>query len=333
MTKRKIVIFTITLAILILIIYVKYNFPKRGIISPLGENSSVTEPKPLDKYSFENLRERQFEDSQITFGKVLKEENRFFSRVFYYTSDGKKVSGLANIPKITGKLPVIVMLRGFVDQEIYTVGEGTRRSGEVFAENGFLTLAPDFLGYGQSSSPSANPIEERFETYTTALNLLTSIKTLDMADFPRIGIWGHSNGGHIALSILAITGQAYPTVLWAPVSKPFPYSILYFTDEFEDHGKKLRKVVSDFEKDYDVEKYTFTNYLDWISAPIQLHQGSEDEAVPQKWSDQFVDEMRKLKKDITYYTYPGDDHNFAKGSWNLVVLRNISFFRNHLNRL
>ena len=81
--------------------------------------------------------------------------------------------------------------------------------------------------------------EERFQTYTTAMNLLAGIEKWERAG--KIGIWGHSNGGQIALTVLEISQKEYPTVLWAPVSKPFPYSILYYTDEAEDRGKALRK--------------------------------------------------------------------------------------------
>ena len=36
-------------------------------------------------------------------------------------------------------------------------------------------------------------------------------------------------------------------ILWAPVSKPFPYNILYYTDEAEDRGKWLRGEIAKFE--------------------------------------------------------------------------------------
>ena len=316
---------------------------KNNIISPLGEIPKLIE-KPLEKYSFENLKKRDFKPSEITIGKILKDEDNFISYVFYFNVDKSKVSGLINLPKKGGTFPIIVMFRGFVDQKIYTIGEGTRRSGEVFAANNFITLSPDFLGYGDSDPPSENSIEERFQTYTAALTLLSSIENLNKAlekiegnlvraDTQKIGIWGHSNGGQIALSVLEISGKNYPAVLWAPVSKPFPYSILYYTDDFDDHGKALRKAVANFEKDYDIEKYSLTNFLNWVEAPVQIHQGGSDEAVPQKWSDQLLDALKKLNKDINYFTYPGNDHNLMPDAWSLAVSRSISFYRENFKSL
>lgn len=332
----------ILVALLLFAGVIFYFFTQKEVVeikSPLSRKALEIGPKPLEKYTFENLKNQKFSPSEITFGKVLKDEKGYKSRLFYFNAADKRVSGLLNIPQKQGIYPIIVMFRGYVDREKYTTGDGTRRAGEVLAQNGFIILAPDFLGYGDSASPSANPIEERFQTYVIALTLLSSLENLNQtlaqtnseikADWEKVGIWGHSNGGQIALSVLEVSGKDYPTVLWAPVSKPFPYSILYYTDDFEDHGKMLRKVIADFEKDYEAEKYSLTNFFNWIQAPIQLHQGGDDEAVPQRWSDQLVKDLEKLEKDIAYFAYPGEDHNFSRGSWPTVVSRNISFYKSH----
>lgn len=317
-----------------------YQRGNGGFISPLAEEIKTITEKPLDKYTFSNLRKTVFPSSKIEIGEQLKDEENFSSYVFYFYDNGKKVSGLLNIPKEKGTFPIVVMFRGFVDKSIYTIGEGSKRAGEVFSQNGFITVAPDFLGYGESSNPSENSMEERFQTYTTALSLLASINNLNsalekedieaQADSSKIAIWGHSNGGHIALSVLGITKKPYPTVLWAAVTKPFPYSILYYTDEFEDHGKSLRKVLADFENDYDVEKYSLTNYFDPISAPILFFQGDSDDAVPYEWSEEFVALMKEKDKDIDYVEYPGADHNLMPTGWSDAVSKSIDFYHARL---
>ena len=313
-------------------------FRPQSVISPI---SQLLE-KPLDKYTIERLSRRVFAGSQIVFDEPVATTSGYTVYQFYFLSENKRVTGLAHVPagaSAENKKPVIVQFRGYVDREKYAAGEGTRRSAEVFAKNGFISLAPDFLGYGGSASPSADIFEERFETYTTGLNLLASIKTLPMADPDRIGVWGHSNGGQIALTVLEVSsGRAgsrsagqkpYPTTLWAPVSKPFPYSILYYTDDAKDHGKMLRRELAKFENDYDAEQYSLINYLDRIAAPLQIHQGTADDAVPKKWSDELVKVLKEKKKDVDYFVYPGADHNMV-GAWNTVVSRDIEFFQKHL---
>lgn len=340
---------------ILLVLFFLFARKTENIITPFA--NKILE-KPLDKYTFKNLRTTKFEASNIKIGKKIKTGVGFDSYVFSFRVNGKKVSGasLSSSKKVSGLLnvptnsittetqyPIIVMLRGFVPKEIYSIGEGTRHSGEVFAQNGFITLAPDFLGYGESDNPSNSSLEERFETYTTALTLLASLGNLNGAlkssninaqvDPKKVGIWGHSNGGQISISTLEITGATMPAVLWAPVSKPFPFSILAFTDDFSDHGKALRKVVADFDKDYDAERYSPNNFYSWVKSPVEIHQGENDESVPIWWSNSLVSDLEKLKIPVTYFTYPGQDHNFSNPvQWSEAVSRSIDFYRQEFEK-
>ena len=292
--------------------------------------------RPLDKYSIDNLSTAEVSPSQIQVGELLKDEDKYASYKFYFNFDptlsnkaSKKVSGLVNIPKEEGLFPTVVMFRGYVDQKLYTTGDGTRKAAEYLAANGFITIAPDFLGYGDSDTEASNIFESRFQTYTTALTLLKSLKSLSKWDNKNILIWGHSNGGQIALTILEITRKTYPTVLWAPVSKPFPYSVLYYTDESQDGGKLIRRELAKFEEDYNTDLYSIETYFDRINAPIELHQGTIDDAVPVSWSNHLSKTLIDLSKDINYYVYPQADHNLNP-SWNTVIERNLKYFQKNL---
>ncbi len=302
------------------------------------QSASVLSPitlgidRPLDKYTIDNLTIRKGQPSQIVLDEPIATESAFTVRPFHFFSDGKKVTGLAHIPidaEDPQKKPVIIQIRGYVEHSMYASGIGTKRSAEVFARNGYISLAPDFLGYGGSDNPSSDVFEERFQTYVVVLDLLSSIPTLAIADSDKVGMWAHSNGGQIALTVLEITKRPLPTTLWAPVTRAFPYSILYYTDEAEDKGKALRKKLADFEKNYDVGLYTLVNYTDRIAAPMQLHQGTADDAIPVYWSDEFVNDLRTKEKEIEYFTYPGADHNLQP-AWGTVIARDLEFFATYL---
>lgn len=302
-------------------------------------------PEPLLEYTFENLRKTSFPQNKIILENIVQENEDSLSQIFYYsvpkTPKSKimeKVSGLINIPKKSGKYPVIVMFRGFVPEDIYKPGIGTQRVAEVLAKEGFITLAPDFLGFATSVSPSADSFENRFQTYTTALTLLASISSLNSgleasysgritADTSKVGIWGHSNGGHIALSSLAISGAVYPAVLWAPVSVSFPYSIIYYSDEFDDQGKAMRRTLSDFENIYDTVLFSPENYYKWIKAPISINQGMADQEVPYWWSDDLVSKLKKQDISVEYFTYPGTDHNMLPDSWSDAAANTLNFYK------
>ena len=311
------------------------------LLSPGGLNlAPQPTPKPLLSLSFTNLAKRSYLGSSIKLGDAIKRYDGFTSHLFTYTSDGYTISGLANLPlsPLSHKFPVIIMIRGYVDQKEYQTGMGTSRAAEVFAKNGYITLAPDFLGYGQSDrAPSKlndNLAEwgiwwQRFHNPIEVLNLIASVKSIGMADPQKIGIWAHSNGGQIALSILEISQNDYPTTLWAPVSKPFPYSALFYTDEFADEGKYLRKQLAKLETDYDVNDFSITNYFGQIKAPLQIQQGTADPEVPLDWSNDLVAKLKALSCEVTYITVPGADHNMVS-SWDKAVANDLDFFNKHL---
>ena len=325
-------------------IYIYLSSSKKIFISPISP--STPPEKPLLKYTFENLKKTTFTNNNITLGKPYSETTDSSSQLFYFKSPNKPgdtamdtVSGLMNLPKKPGKYPIIVMLRGFVPDNMYEPGVGTQHVAEALAKNGYITLAPDFLGFGESSSFSKDSFEARFQTYTTALSLLASLPTLNnglaasysgtiTADPAKVGIWGHSNGGHIALSVLAISGKHYPTVLWAPVSKSFPYSILYYSDDADDHGKALRAVLANFERDYNADLFSPLNYYKWIKAPLSIHQGTNDEAVPEKWSENVTSLLKEEGIDVVYNVYQAD-HNMVP-SWNEAVKNSIDFYNKNL---
>ena len=296
--------------------------------SVMNSKTIFVGPRIFDQYSIQSLGKRSFSGSGFRIEKTLSDNSTYTSHLFSFKTSLKKVTGLMNVPKGNGPFPAILMVRGYVDRKDYATGMGTNRAGDIFASAGFITLAPDFLGYGGSDNPSVEPLEERFQTYTTFLDLYGLASKVEKVNVNKVYIWAHSNGGQIALTFLEITEAGIPTVLWAPVSKPFPYSILYFTDEADDYGKSLRKVVSKFETLYDVNRYSIAEYLNNIKAPILLQQGTKDESVPKSWSDELNKRLKLLGKEVNYVVYEGADHNLL-GSWSEAVKKDLEFFSSH----
>lgn len=335
--------------LIIIAIETTYIFKQADLLKQIASVGKTT-PKPLLVYTFDNLRKTEFPRNQITFAEIVSQDKDFVSQMFYFfvpkTPGSKvmeKVSGLANIPKKTGNYPVIVMFRGYVPDNVYKPGIGTQPVAGYLAKNGYITLAPDFLGYGKSAKPANDPFENRFQTYTTALTLLSSLSTLDnglnasysgkiTANLSSVGIWGHSNGGHIALSTLEISGVTYPTVLWAPVSTSFPYSVLYYSDDSLDQGKALRKTVADLEINYNTDQFSPTNYFKWIKAPLEINQGMDDHSVPYWWSDNLVSVLKKDNVSVNYLTYPQADHNMLPNGWSDAALNTLDFYNRSFSK-
>lgn len=323
------------------------------LLSPFIEKNIVKKELPLLQYTIPNLKTRRYAPSAITLEKIILETTEYTSLLFSYISNGKKITGQLNLPKTaftnpTEPTPIILLIRGYVPQETYTTGIGTKNAAAVFAKNGYITISPDFLGYGDSDPEPENSWEARFIKPIQVIELITSLRTQTVfeytsleknlkatSDLDKLGIWAHSNGGQIALTTLEILEQPIPTTLWAPVTVPFPYSVLFYTDEMNDEGRATRLWLSEFEKNYDPREFSLTQYLSSISGPIQLHHGETDDAALITWSNEFVEKIEKLNKlrendnqeiiDLTYYTYPNTNHNMVP-SWNNAIQKDLSFF-------
>lgn len=192
---------------------------KKELITPRGKEKTMAELS-LEKYDFDSLKIRGGIASEITIGGTIpaielrrKEKVDFETREISFESDGKKVSGMINYyPAKSSLSKVIIMIRGYAEKEGYYPGYGTWRVADQLAKQavpagrqGYTTISLDFLGYGDSDRESADVLEARFHKVVEVLDLVESVKALPWVDKNEIGIWAHSNGGQIALSVLEVT--------------------------------------------------------------------------------------------------------------------------------
>lgn len=336
------------------------------LISP--EPKPVAE-LPLLKYRIEELHLNTYQGSQIQVEKLIKKESSYSSYLFSFQTTGKKMSGVINVPdspENEGKaFPILVMVRGYIPFASYISGDGTKNAAAFFAEHGYVTIAPDFLGFGESDPESKDTWEARFQKPIQVVELLKTVEHQNTLELPNqhilldtkhVGMWAHSNGGQIALTSLEIIGQPIPTTLWAPVTAPFPYSVLYFSDEEADEGKASRKWINEFDQSYDALEFSLTQHLNLLTGTMQLHQGVADEAIHYVWSDEFVDKVKAenvRRKNIahqnpqpeatasakvnvsldpielTYFKYPNSNHNMQP-DWSTVIQRDLAFFDKEL---
>lgn len=289
-------------------------------------------PKDYSAWSFENLSQRQFSSGQIKIGKVLRKEDKYTSYAFTYQSGGKTTSGMLNKPNGGDKFPVIVLLHGWADKQYYHYGYGTEKSANYLAENGFLTLSPDFLGYGYSDWEDQDILVARFNKPVEVLDLLSSIDSLPSADANKVGIWAHSNGGQIALSVLEITGRSYPTTLWAPVSLDFPECVLTYLGT-EEVGNIVKDKIDSFLILNDPKEFSIGPYLSKIISPFIVHQAITDEYIEKKWTDNLVNKLKNQGLKVDYYLYPKENHNFNryKETGETLRERDLEFFRKQLD--
>lgn len=131
----------------------------------------------------------------------------------------------------------------------------------------------------------------------------------------RLGIWGWSYGGYATNFAMAASPDLFKcgvsmygiSDLPAFAKTPFADNDFWHTRVGDPHSEEGLALL---------EKQSPTTYLKSIANPILLTTGSLDDRIPQEQSDKFASELSAAKKDVVYFFYPEEGHDYRKPeSW------------------
>lgn len=325
--NRNLIILSVILVIIVgaFFLWQRNNFSvsNQQIGTPQNTNTESdlsSETSNNDNQSFiEGLRKREFKGGEIKIEETLAHNNSYTSYIFSYPSDNLKIYGMMNIPEGNGPFPVIVLNHGYYNTSSFNSGDGTRTMADILATKGYITVASDYRGHGQSEDEKQGSRGHRPEFAIDVLNLIASIKNIKQADTNRIGMWGHSMGGEVSLRTAEATDKVKAIALWAPTSANA-------SDNANFYGGRHNPNTNNPELD----GVSPINYLKYISAPISLHQGLVDVEVKPEWSKELNDALKKEGKTVEYFEYEGQDHNFRNLGWGLISERTVAFYDKYL---
>lgn len=267
----------------------------------------------------EQLRSRDFTGGEIKIEETLSSNGTYTSYLISYPSDNLKIYGIVNTPNGEGPFPVIILNHGYYSPSSFISGDGTKTMADILARNGYLTLAPDYRGHGNSDSDGGRG-GHRPEYSIDVLNLLASINNINKADPKRIGMWGHSMGGEVSMRAIEATDKVKAVALWAPTSANAADNHAFYG------GGRNRPANSAPE----IDGTSPINYLKYISASISIHQGLADTEVKPEWSVELKNALEKERKSVEYFEYEGQDHNFRNLGWDLISQRTLEFYNKYL---
>jgi len=308
-------------------------------------------------FSLKSLQTYQYKTSPITIQKLVFMDALQYAYNVTYTSMNLQVSARLSVPNIKQEniKGIVIMLRGHQFAGNYYTGKGTEHPAKEYLRRGWAIIAPDFFGYGSSSQTPAPSALHQFYSTINAVELYKSLesaanntqaggtsplfifnsavpqtnRTALPASFKKITLWGHSNGGQVALHFLTIIQKPVTTVLWAPVSLSYPDSAAHY-------GRNPEWAES-FKKEYPAKDFSFFYFLDKIApnTPILLEQGDKDKGVPKEWNDALAqaikeENLRREKAGIgkillRYEVYANADHNLSP-YWATVLPRDAAFW-------
>ena len=325
--NRKLLILSIILLLGIgsFILWQKNNssIPTQQLDKPQNTNpegDQLLENSSNNNQSFiEDLRKREYKGGEITIEETISENTEYVSYIFSYPSDDLTIYGRMNVPKGNGPFSVIVLNHGYFNQSSFQSGDGTQTMADILARRGYLTLASDYRGFGKSENDAQGSRGHNHNYTIDILNLIASIKNLPEADTNRIGMWGHSMGGEVLLRTAEATDKVKVIVLWAPTSGRS-------SDNARFYGGRRPQPTGN----PDDGGTSPIDYLRYISSPISLHQGLSDTEVKPEWSKELNDALKKEGKQVEYFEYEGQDHNFKNLGWDLISERTVAFYDKYL---
>jgi uncharacterized protein len=303
----------------------------------------------LHPLSIASLRQGEYPGSEVTIEQTLPPDSNYQRYIASYRSEGLKIYALLTVPdgeKPASGWPVIIFNHGYIPPAEYRTTERYIAYTDAFSRNGYIVFRSDYRGHGNSEGQAAGGYGSNAYTIDV-LNAVASIKKLTdpatrtdaIVDANRIGMWGHSMGGHITLRNMVVTKDIKAGVIWAGVVASYPDLLSKWRrgssltpspfPTTSNRGGWRRGFISQYGTPE--ENPTFWNsissntYLADISGPVQLHHGTADYSVPVEFSEILSDQMIKAGKEVELYTYPGDDHDIT-ANFGTAMQRSVDFF-------
>ncbi|HEV8250867.1 MAG TPA: S9 family peptidase [Gaiellaceae bacterium] len=204
---------------------------------------------------------------------------------------------------------------------------------QYLVSRGFVVLAPNIrgsTGYGKTYQRlihrdwGGGDLRD-FEA------LARWLQDQDFVDERRLGVYGGSYGGFATLTCVT----RLPEYWAAAVDIVGPSNLVTFSKAVPPTWRRFMDAWvgnPDTEADFLLERSPIT-YVDQVRAPLLVMQGAHDPRVVKPESDQMVDRLRELGREVEYVVFEDEGHGFTKRSNQLRSYRlAVDWFERHLSR-
>lgn len=295
-------------------------------------------PHPL---TMQAMRSRDYPGSDIIIEQILDPGANYYRYVASYQSDGIKIYGLLTEPYSEppeGGWPAIIFNHGYIPPDEYRTTERYVAYVNALATNGYVVFKPDYRGHGDSEGNASGAYSS--PAYTVdVLNALASVQRFPGVNPEKMGMWGHSMGGHLTLRAMVTVKSIKAGVIWAGVvasyqdmstnwrrSRPFPTP----AGRLSRLAQELTSTYGSWDTNPEFwESISPIDNLADISGPLQLHHGTADGDVPLAFSESLYQAMLDTGKEVEFYAYPDNDHNISQ-AFSTAMQRTVDFYNRYL---
>ena len=296
--------------------------------TPLPTSTPTPRPTldPRWQYFIAGMRGKRYEGSDIVLYGKFGESPEYTAYLIFYSSEGLRISGMMNVPKGKGRYPVVIMCHGYVHPDKYATGNDTWREADYLVRRGYITIAPDYRSHAASDNGSSF---FQIGYAEDVLNLISSLDSLKEADTGRIGLWGHSMGGGVALKAAVVSKKVDAVAVFGSVSADESVNYMYGMGNGPGVGGAKLGSPQSKENWIVYRRVSSINYLDRIPA-LSIHHGQADSIVPYQWSEDLFEEAQEGEIQAELFLYPGAEHTFVGADWELALERTAAFFDEHV---
>jgi uncharacterized protein len=313
--------------------------------TPLPTDTPTPTPTPTHPLMIEVMRAQSYPGSEIVFEQTLAPGDNYNRYIVSYLSEGYKIYALLTVPQgqtPPAGWPAIIFNHGYIPPNQYRTTERYVDYVDYFARNGYIVFRSDYRGHGNSEGVATGGYSS--PAYTVdVLNGMASVAALPSADAERIGMWGHSMGGHITLRAMVVSDAIKAGVIWAGVVGPYPDLFVRGnlpvaggpTTPIAPGGRgwwrqSLMQTYGTVEENpLFWDSISANAFLPDLSGPIQLHHGTNDSSVPVAASELLQAQMEASDLASELYIYEGDNHNLSLHFYT-AMRRSLDFFDTHV---
>ena len=281
-------------------------------ISPDGTHAALiaaSPRRPPEAWVVETRtgKARAVTDSRL--GGLLEDDLVEAELVSYPSFDDRDIPAWLYRPNVDGKAPVVLSIHGGPEAQERPVYQALY---QYLLSRGIAVLATNIrgsTGYGKSYQR----LVQRDWGGGDMQDWEHAVKWLrgqDWVEPDRIGVYGGSYGGFAVLTCVTRLPQ-----LWAAAVDIFgPSNLVTFAKAVPPTWKRfIARFVGDpeTEAEFLMERSPIT-YVENVQTPLLVIQGATDPRVVKGESDQLVDKLKSLGRDVEYVVFDDEGHGFTK---------------------
>lgn len=301
-------------------------------------SAPAVEAAPPHPVSLPAYFDRRIRGDRLRLGAVRERTAAYTSYDASYRVDGRRVTGVLNVPTGRGPFPAVVLAHGYIDPAIYVSGQGMTRERGYLAGAGYVALHVDYRNHAGSD---VDPRAARQLRLGYSVDVIAAVQALRRSprvpvDDERVALMGRSMGGGVVYKALAMKpGLVGAAAVWAPVSS-------LESENFDrwirpDAGRSdLRETIA---RRYGLpgqprarrfwREVSARTYFDRITEPLLVVQGGSDDTCPPRWARATYRALLRAGADARLAWYADEEHAFGP-RFTAAMARTVRFLDREL---